>query len=330
MSASGVEASSGGDVVLTFKVKWQGKEYTVEHLHTGSRVGELKECLSDLTGVQPHRQKLIGFKHKGVPSDDTLFSAIKHQPVNKLMMVGSREDDIAAAAPTQEQVEAASSSADDEDVFDIPEDEMAPVHKQAMFLDKISRRVEQYDIKLVNPLRDDRKLLVLDIDCTFFDHRSKATTAQELARPHLQEFLTTVYPLYNIAIWSATGMKWVQTKLQELGMLSNPAYSISFMLDELAMISVYIEGQGGLLNTKPLGVIWGKLKQFSQKNTVLVDDLRRNFLMNPRNGIKIKAFKHAHVNRATDRELLKLTKYLVSLASCDDLSAISHRHWDRE
>ena len=35
----------------------------------------------------------------------------------------------------------------------------------------------------------------------------------------------------------------------------------------------------------------------------MFDDLRRNFLMNPTCGLKIRPFARAHVSRATDREL---------------------------
>ena len=39
--------------------------------------------------------------------------------------------------------------------------------------------------------------------------------------------------------------------------------------------------------TKPLGVIWGKFEEYNSKNTIMFDDLRRNFLMNPQNGLKV-------------------------------------------
>jgi ubiquitin-like domain-containing CTD phosphatase 1 len=39
---------------------------------------------------------------------------------------------------------------------------------------------------------------------------------------------------------------------------------------------------------KPLGVIWRKFEQYSKDNTIMFDDLRRNFLMNPANGLKIR------------------------------------------
>jgi len=40
---------------------------------------------------------------------------------------------------------------------------------------------------------------------------------------------------------------------------------------------------------KPLGVVWGKYEEFySRKNTIMFDDIGRNFLMNPQNGLKVK------------------------------------------
>ena len=49
--------------------------------------------------------------------------------------------------------------------------------------------------------REGKKLLVLDIDYTLFDHRSTAETGVELMRPFLHEFLETAYAHYDIAIW---------------------------------------------------------------------------------------------------------------------------------
>lgn len=42
------------------------------------------------------------------------------------------------------------------------------------------------------------------------------------------------------------------------------------------------------LQVKPLGVIWGKFSEYySKKNTIMFDDIGRNFLMNPQNGLKV-------------------------------------------
>lgn len=42
------------------------------------------------------------------------------------------------------------------------------------------------------------------------------------------------------------------------------------------------------IKVKPLGVIWGKYGDFyNRKNTIMFDDIGRNFLMNPQNGLKV-------------------------------------------
>lgn len=59
------------------------------------------------------------------------------------------------------------------------------------------------------------------------------------------------------------------------GVSNHPDYKIAFHLDYLAMISVHTQ-KYGVVNVKPLGIIWGKYKQFSAKNTIMFDDIRRS------------------------------------------------------
>ena len=81
---------------------------------------------------------------------------------------------------------------------------------------------------------------------------------------------------------------------------------------------------------KPLGVIWGKYPDYyDPHNSIMFDDIRRNFLMNPQNGLRIRPFREAHKNRETDKELLKLSKYLRVIAQLDSLSILNHKHWER-
>lgn len=78
-----------------------------------------------------------------------------------------------------------------------------------------------------------------------------------------------------------------------------------------------------------MGVIWGKFEQFSPKNTIMFDDVRKNFLMNPQNGLRIKPFREAHKNRDKDKELIYLAKYLKTISEMDDFSSLDHKHWYR-
>lgn len=46
---------------------------------------------------------------------------------------------------------------------------------------------------MLNDPRPGKKLLVLDIDYTLFDHRSAAESGVELMRPYLHDFLASAY-----------------------------------------------------------------------------------------------------------------------------------------
>ena len=100
----------------------------------------------------------------------------------------------------------------------------------------------------------------------------------------------------TFATRSATNMRWIEEKMKLLGCDKNPNYKLSFYLDSRAMISIQTE-KYGIVDVKPLGVIWGKYPQYDKKSTIMFDDLRRNFLMNPQQGLKIRAFRFVvHTN----------------------------------
>ncbi|XP_030638630.1 ubiquitin-like domain-containing CTD phosphatase 1 [Chanos chanos] len=304
-------------------IKWGGQEYSISTLSEEDTVLDLKQSIKSLTGVLPERQKLLGLKVKGKPAEDDIkLGALKLKPNTKIMMMGSREEcleDVLAPPP------------DNDDVvndFDI-EEEVIEVANREENLAKIARRVKEYKIEELNPPREGKRLLVLDVDYTLFDHKSCAETGQELMRPFLHEFLASAYEDYDIVIWSATSMKWIDAKMKELGVIDNPNYKITFMLDSGAMITVHTPKRG-VVEVKPLGVIWGKYSAFyNKKNTVMFDDIGRNFLMNPQNGLKIKPFMKAHLNREKDRELFKLSHYLKEIAKLEDFSGLNHKHWER-
>jgi len=303
-------------------VKWSGKEFNIENIDPLETVMELKVKIMEQTGVRPERQKLLNLKCKGkAATEDMKIGTLGLKDNFKLMMMGSLEETI---IETQKKPENLPEVIND---LDIEEDDVA-VQDKEINLDKVAKRVRDYEVKVLNPSRENMKLLVLDIDYTLFDHRSVAEAGWELMRPYLHEFLETAYQHYDIAIWSATNMKWIEEKMKLLGCSSNPNYKLAFYLDSRAMISVETE-KYGLVDVKPLGVIWGKYPQYTKQNTIMFDDLRRNFLMNPQNGLKIRPFREAHKNRTTDKELVGLAKYLTQIAKLEDLSELRHSRWEK-
>lgn len=304
---------------LTLTVKWNGKEYTVR-ICADDSVAELKRRICLLTAVLPKRQKLLYPKIGNKLSDDSLLlSSISFKPSLKMTMIGTVEDDIIVDQAESPEIV---------DDFELGKEEAVDVKDKEVNKQKLRRRIDQYKINLRTPCRQGKKLLVLDIDYTLFDHRSTAENPLQLMRPYLHEFLTAAYAEYDIMIWSATSMKWVELKMTELGVLNNPNYKVTALLDHLAMITVQSDTRG-IFDCKPLGLIWALLPEFyNPGNTIMFDDLRRNFVMNPQNGLTIKPFRKAHANRDTDQELVKLTQYLLTIAELSDLSSLHHSRWE--
>lgn len=318
-------AESGGAELLTLVIKWSGKEYNIERLQQSNTILQLKQQVYEQTGVLPERQKLLGLKYKGkAAGNDVRISMLSLKRNAKIMMMGTREENL---------VNVLQSSADKDgseviNDFDIDEDEIL-IENRDEYLAKINRRVKEYKFNVLSEPRPGKKLLVLDVDYTLFDHRSVAEKGIELMRPYLHEFLTSCYEHFDIVIWSATSMKWVEAKMKELSVLGNPNYKIMFMMDSLAMITVD-HPKYGVIETKPLGVVWGKFPEhYSKENSIIIDDLRRNFIMNPNNGLKIRPFREAHLNRGKDTELKRLSKYLEQIAQLDDFSSLNHHKWEK-
>lgn len=312
------------NVFVEIEIKWNGQNYKVSNLLESHNVNDLKFELHKMTNVLPERQKILGLKtsNGGTATNETLLKDLKIKPGTKFMMMGSQEEVINEVNKMPENLPPV---VDDLDV----EPEEVSLQNREENLAKISRRVKEYKINILNEPRKGKKLLVLDVDYTLFDHVSHAEKATELMRPYLHEFLTDAYENYDIVIWSATSYKWIEVKMSELGVTKNANYKIAFFLDCNAMINVYIP-EHGLLDVKPLKVIWDKFPDYySAKNTIMFDDIKRNFLMNPQNGLRIVPYKNAHSNREVDKELYKLTLYLKKINDLEDLCQLKHKYWEK-
>eukprot|EP00093_Oithona_nana_P003103 03103.XXX_59994_61033_1 [CDS] Oithona nana genome sequencing. len=312
---------SDGDT-LSIVIKWAAKEYPIDNVPLTKAVQDLKNAIHVKTNVLPARQKLLNLRFKGkAPSDDQCLSSLSLKNGTKIMMMGSVEQAI------QDVNEVPTDLPEVINDFDEDTERKLAIEHREEYLNKVAQRVQNYEVKILNELREDKKLLVLDIDYTLFDHRTPAETGAELMRPHLHDFLTAAYNDYDIVIWSATSMKWIEEKMKLLGCDRHPGYKLAFYLDSRAMISIHAE-KYGVIEVKPLGVIWDKFPRYNKTNTIMFDDLRRNFLMNPANGLKIKPFKNAHTTRKTDKELIKLSAYLKKIATLTSFEGLDHKHWE--
>ena len=123
-------------------------------------------------------------------------------------------------------------------------EELEGAETQETRLDRLIRTYAQRaNLQLMRPLDHSKKLLILDLDYTLFNHRYRGDPAQlqsvdQLARPGLHEFLGDMYQHYNIGIWSQTGTERLEMKLQQLGLFNNrwrSDYWVSFVVDARGM-----------------------------------------------------------------------------------------------
>lgn len=316
MSDAAASSTPPPPPLASYTIKWNKKEFEIA-LAPLSTVGDLKDEIFLVTGVLARRQKLLTLKGAG---DSEVIANVKLKAGAPLLLMGTPEDALEELASSAVALQAEQEKIVD-DLVDEPEVELA-AHENAVFQAKLANRIRNYELELREQPRPGKKLLVLDIDYTVYDHRSTAETMALLTRPHLLDTLARAYEHFEIVFWSATGMSWIQLKLAEMGCFSDARFKILALVDFSAMVTLQT-AKYGVYNAKPLAVLWAKLPQFSAQNTIMFDDLGRNFAFNPKNGIKIKPFKHGPTNR-DDGVLLQMQRYLDAIKEAEDVSALDN------
>ncbi|KAF8582275.1 ubiquitin family proteint [Ramaria rubella] len=314
------------EVWISLRVTHGGKELSLS-IEKSDRVFDLKGALFELTNVPPERQKILGLVKGKLPPDDVCIDDLKLNPGKRFTLIGTPQG---SEFKDPFELEDLPEVLNDLDV-DFSADPSAATKYLADQRNhrKIREAVTKLKIEFMNPLRDGKRLLVLDLDYTILDTKpltSGALPPAECARPRLHEFLEAVYPHYDICIWSQTSWVWLETKLVELGMVgSDKNY-------KTIMFRVFSKRDGKPYEhaVKALRIIWTHLPQFNERNTIHIDDLGRNFALNPNEGLKISPFKDAYTARAAqDRELDKLARYLVFLAGVEDFRTVNHKDWKK-
>ncbi|KAI0722407.1 HAD subfamily IIID h [Fomitopsis betulina] len=318
---------------------WSGKPFQLD-IAESDRVDDLKALLQSMTDVPPERQKILGLVKGKLPPDDETIANLKLTTGKKFTLIGT---------PQGQEIKDPSQLEFLPDVLnDLDIDFSAnPAAAQAYINDQRNQRkirecTQALEVNVIHPLREGKRLLVLDLDYTILDTKpltSGALPPHECARPRLHELLEAIYPYYDICVWSQTSWIWLETKLVELGMIGGGhnyevgAYqtNVRTVLDKKPMFSVFSKRDGKPYkhHVKALQIIWNHFPQFDAGNTIHVDDLGRNFALNPGQGLKIAPFKDAHLPQArADRELVKLSQYMVHIATAyDDFRKVDHKNW---
>ncbi|KAK7038105.1 hypothetical protein R3P38DRAFT_2904455 [Favolaschia claudopus] len=310
---------------IDLQFTWAGKPFTLSIAET-DRIFDFKAALHKLTKVPPERQKILGLtKTNKLPPDQERIADLRLATGKKFTLIGTPEGD------ELKELENLPDVVNDLD-RDFTEDPAASAayRNDQRNIRKVKEATAALKPNLIHPLRSGKKLLVLDIDYTILDTKpltSGSLPPAECARPRLHEFLEAVYPHYDST--SQTSWMWLETKLVELGMIGS-LKNYQVLLDKTPMFTVFTErdGKPWTHSVKALQIIWNHFPQFNATNTIHVDDLSRNFALNPKEGLKISAFKGAHTPEAmADRELDKLARYMNHIASVPDFRTLSHKDW---
>ena len=127
-------------------------------------------------------------------------------------------------------------------------------------------------------------------------------------------------------------MKWIEMKLKELCVSNHPDFKITLCMDYTGMVTIADPSSGGkgrgVFDCKPLQVLWERYPMYSPSNTIMFDDLKRNYVLNRQNGLVIRPFKWALTSGKEDRELLRLKAYLLKIAELDTLGELDHKKWE--
>jgi ubiquitin-like domain-containing CTD phosphatase 1 len=162
-AATAAPTASAADTV-ELAVKWQKQDITI-HVEPSESVQGIKRKLEAATSVSEKRMKLLGLKvRSGKPAADAdVVADLMLKPGSKIMMMGTAEADIERL---NKDAEVAPHVQDD---FDIQEEgmaEMAELKDRPEVQEKLARRITSCNVKVLNPPRPGKKLLVADIDYT--------------------------------------------------------------------------------------------------------------------------------------------------------------------
>ncbi|GAA5922874.1 uncharacterized protein JCM15063_003454 [Sporobolomyces koalae] len=317
--------------VYALVMKWRGTPHELQ-VAASDTVGDLKAILFSLTGVPPDRMKLVGLLKGKLPGDEEEVVNLGLGTAGKkkeFMMIGTPEgEEHKSIGPV--------STGDEPDIDYVgATKEALKAMESVRNRRKLKETAEKLQIDQMSAPRSGKKLLVLDLDGCILDTslwKETNFSTQMFMRPYLHDFLRFISPHYDIIIWSQTSWRWLEQKLVELDVIGpskRADYPVVTTIDRKPMFSVYSErnGQPFKHEVKALGLLWSKFPgQYSAKNTVHIDDLSRNFAMNPKNGIKVHAYRDAlsRDNVSKDIELLYCARYLLQLAAVQDVTELDH------
>ncbi|KAJ1728484.1 hypothetical protein LPJ61_004010 [Coemansia biformis] len=318
---------------LSLEVVWKGTERYPLKVPKYATVLSIKALLEELTEVESEGQKLLGLVKGRLPRDADTLADLGVQDGTRVRLVGTRTDDrLRTRESSWQDHDSDAPAIPDNPAADAGKAESGEEHQVVSVdvRDKLDTIIRSAEVRIMNPPRPGRKLVVLDLDYTLFDCKNMSGNIVEMARPGLHEFLAAVYPYYDLIVWSQTKWHVVECKITLLGMVAHPNYKITTALDISTMFTVRSIRSGRPVDhqVKALEFIWAWFPGiYTHSNTIHIDDLGRNFALNRQNGLKIRPYKRADSRGRADTELYRLTRYMLAIARLPTLEFLDHSQW---
>ncbi len=178
-----------------------------------------------------------------------------------------------------------------------------------------------------------RPLLVLDLDETLVHAEEPAkallgrspdfTTSDYVVykRPHLDEFLSRMWKLYDLAVWSAAGTLYVNRVVE---VIFEGRAQPMFVFSGVRTTRRFDHDRHEAYYIKDLKKV--RKRGFDLRRVLIADDLELNAQRNYGNAIYVKEFN----GELDDDELLLLAEYLEQLADKPNFRAVEKRYWRSE
>ncbi|HEY9786039.1 MAG TPA: HAD family hydrolase [Candidatus Obscuribacterales bacterium] len=179
----------------------------------------------------------------------------------------------------------------------------------------------------MTPLLTPDGLLILDLDETLVHTKEHSLGRKadfrlgELhiyKRPYVDQFVTDMSGLFQLAVWSAGSADYVDFTVAQL---LPKALTPVFVWSRRRCTYRFNHETGEECNLKALKKV--KRKGYKLSRVLIVEDTPANVARNYGNAIYVKPFE----GDQADDELLHLCRYLRSIADCPDFLRLEKRNW---
>jgi CTD small phosphatase-like protein 2 len=141
---------------------------------------------------------------------------------------------------------------------------------------QISSAEEQVtSVPFLPPLKSDKYTLVLDLDETLVHYYETEQRGQYVIRPGMNDFLTRLFPYYELVVFTAAMQEYADWVLDEIDI----NHFISHRLYRQHTVKI------GDSLVKDLGKLGRDVAR-----TIIIDNVQESFQLNPGNGILIRSW----------------------------------------